>query len=56
MGRKLFTTFHWSGSIEISPDYLNMQAWTDLFNIAILTGIALALIGWFMPLRERQDL
>jgi hypothetical protein len=49
VGKGLFTSFGWGGPLEISRDFLNMHAWIDLFNIAILTGLALTLIGWFVP-------
>lgn len=52
---ELFTHFAWSGSaIEVSRDYQNMRAWVDVFNIAIVTGIAVSLIGWLVPPRAQE--
>jgi len=51
VGKVLFTSFGWGGPIEISPGYQDMRAWIDLFNIAIMSGIALAIVGWVVPER-----
>jgi hypothetical protein len=46
----MFTSFSWSANtIQISRDYQNMLAWIDIFNIAIVAGLALAIIGWLLP-------
>ena len=49
----IFTGYSWSGNaIEISRDYQNMRAWVDVFNIAIVAGIAVAIVGWVVPPRR----
>ena len=46
----MFTSFGWSGNFnQISRDYLNMMAWIDVFDIAIIAGLSVAAIGWLMP-------
>jgi di/tricarboxylate transporter len=52
----MFTHFSWSGNaIEISREYQYMRAWIDVFNIAMLAGLALALIGWVVPSRPAKS-
>lgn len=41
--------FSWSGDFERSPDGIRLHALTDILNIMILSGVLLALIGWFLP-------
>jgi hypothetical protein len=49
----MFTAYSWSGNaIVISRDYQYMRAWIDVLNIAIVTGIAMAILGWLVPPRR----
>jgi len=46
----IFHTFIWSGNaMELSPQYKLMLAWNDVFDVLMLAGCAIAIIGWFVP-------